>query len=253
MRRQASAERGRRAQDNAGCRSRTSASARSASVASQARRDTFCKPNKSEREQAAPGWPARNSSSAQSASVALRDGLLEPSESTGLRGRGALSRELDNLAMRSASALLPRSLPARTRPCCRRWASSIRSSQDPRAYLHPTARDNVHALSFLEEPPLDERSPTVLGLLSGDQLRPDALQPNPNFMRLAHEILRGRVGEAAGLKTMAVARGSPGYIHISDERNMPVANRTAEPDECVGASSPPLIVQHLRLGASRGR
>jgi hypothetical protein len=109
-----------------------------------------------------------------------------------------------------------------------------RSAHDPRLFFCASPRQpGRYAISFLGLPPPNpDDSPTVLGwtrVAAGRAapppkdapINPSTFDENPRFLELVHATLRQFAGESTLLSSMAVARGSGGYLHISGTHRPP--------------------------------
>ncbi|KIO30138.1 hypothetical protein M407DRAFT_242329 [Tulasnella calospora MUT 4182] len=135
-----------------------------------------------------------------------------------------------------------------------------RDTSHPHLFYHPLTAPSaaafppVFALSFLEKPlnPEFPRSRTILGWVGGEEEGMEdaggGFQENPGFRELLHEAIADaltRPGFDEAIEADALQRGE-GWLHITDNRNVPALNRIGDPDDIVGT----VMVQDGKVIAS---
>ncbi|KAJ9117573.1 hypothetical protein QFC22_004423 [Naganishia vaughanmartiniae] len=153
--------------------------------------------------------------------------------------------------LRGTSALRTR-IPA-LQTATLRHARAYTSSQDPshpHLYYHQLRTSPpLMGLSFLPEAPKKgAESRTIIGFLPvGEDVGLEDFRENVKFMYvggwieidaslLQSEIKAGlATGAGATVETEASARGSDGYMHIADGRNLPPPGRIPEPHDIIGS------------------
>ncbi|KAF8330754.1 uncharacterized protein EI90DRAFT_3059184 [Cantharellus anzutake] len=100
-----------------------------------------------------------------------------------------------------------------------------------------------YAVSFLEEPPRNVSSPTILGILpavssEGEESQEAGLhdfQPNSKFLDILHDSIKVSLERDTDetIRAEAQQRGS-GWMHVIDSRNVPALNRTGDADDIIG-------------------
>ncbi|KAF8688671.1 hypothetical protein RHS03_09529, partial [Rhizoctonia solani] len=119
----------------------------------------------------------------------------------------------------------------------RHYTASTGVEEDPERkglYYHPVG-DNIFALSFLKEKPVNKSSATVIGLVKGGE-ESNSFQENQAFVDLLHETVKAALIEGADrdLGNDAVQR-KEGWLHVHDYRNFPELGRVGDPDDILGS------------------
>ncbi|KAF8752046.1 hypothetical protein RHS01_07853 [Rhizoctonia solani] len=133
----------------------------------------------------------------------------------------------------------------------RHYAASTGVEEDPERkglYYHPVG-DNIFALSFLKEKPVNKSSATVIGLVKGGE-ESNSFQENQAFVDLLHETVKASLIEGADrdLGNDAVQR-KEGWLHVHDYRNFPELGRVGDPDDILGS----VLVKMARSKEKRTR
>ncbi|CAL1709919.1 unnamed protein product [Somion occarium] len=125
-------------------------------------------------------------------------------------------------------------------------AATLHDPERPDLYYHlfepPHALSHSHpvfALSFLDEPPVDVLSPTVIGWLpvlsEGSQGLNDFTE-NAAFVELLQEAVRsGLKDDVDDIQRNGAIQTQEGWMHIHDERNPPPLGRIGDPDDIIGS------------------
>ncbi|KAJ9110245.1 hypothetical protein QFC19_001648 [Naganishia cerealis] len=124
-----------------------------------------------------------------------------------------------------------------------RHARLYTSTQDPshpHLYYHQLrSSPPLLGLSFLPEAPKKgAESRTIIGFLpAGEDVGLDDFRENTKFRELLQDSIKTALGmgAAATVETEASVRGSDGYMHIADGRNLPPPGRIPEPHDIIGS------------------
>ncbi|GAA6020822.1 hypothetical protein JCM10207_001668 [Rhodosporidiobolus poonsookiae] len=119
-------------------------------------------------------------------------------------------------------------------------APSLAFSPTTLGTLHPLPSSSSTTSSFDDKhrPPRPEEDPRV------PPLSPRAFSENPDFMRLVHDVLKQAVEHDPWLQTQAKAvEGNDTFIHITDFRSSPDANRAPHPQDVLAS----VLVQSGKL------
>ncbi|KAG5651630.1 hypothetical protein H0H81_008007 [Sphagnurus paluster] len=102
----------------------------------------------------------------------------------------------------------------------------------------PLSRDKpAHALSFLESPPANGSSCTVLGWLptTGSQAGLNDFVENRKFRDILHRAIQdGLRKDVDDIQRNGALQLTSGWMHIHDDRNIPPLGRIGDPDDIIG-------------------
>ncbi|KAJ9098276.1 hypothetical protein QFC21_004605 [Naganishia friedmannii] len=124
-----------------------------------------------------------------------------------------------------------------------RHVRTYTSSQDPshpHLYYHQLRTSPpLMGLSFLPEAPKKgAESRTIIGFLPvGENVGLEDFRENAKFIELMQSEIKAGLATGAGatVETEASARGSDGFMHIADGRNLPPPGRIPEPHDIIGS------------------